>query len=213
MERRFIAGPRSSIALQKRDGSAGTITGYAAVFYREGDPGTEYQLYGDMVERIMPGAFDRALAEKDDCRALVNHDPTLLLGRAAAGTLRLSIDETGLKYEIDAPDTHAGRDACVSLERDDMTGSSFSFLPDDTTWREQGDLIIREVNSVQLFDVGPVTFPAYAGTSAGIRSQGDAGEARKALEAWKQEQAAQAGSVMAAIAGYRARAVEVDQSR
>jgi uncharacterized protein len=210
MERRFIAGQRSSIALQKRDGSASTITGYAAVFYREGDPGTEYQLWDDLVEHIMPGSFDRAISEKDDCRALANHDPNLLLGRASAGTLRLSIDSVGLKYEIDVPDTQAGRDTCVSLERGDLTGSSFTFLPDERVWREQGDMIICEVRSVQLFDVGPVTFPAYTATSAGLRSQGDVAEARKALEAWKKQRDAQTASMAAAIAGYRARAAEVE---
>jgi uncharacterized protein len=209
MERRFVSSKLSPITLEKRADGSSTIQGYGAVFYREGDPGTEYQLYGDLVERIMPGAFDRAIKEADDCRALVNHDPNLLLGRASAGTLKLSIDATGLRYEIDPPDTQAGRDACVSLERGDLTGSSFSFLPDDVTWREQGDLIIREVRSVQLFDVGPVTFPAYSSTTAGVRALGDAEEARKALEAWKEKRTSDKAAVSAAIAGYQARAAEV----
>ncbi len=147
------------------------------MFYRDDDPGTEYELFEGLVERIMPGAFDRAIKEADDCRALVNHNADLCLGRSTSETLRLSIDANGQGEEIDPPDTQAGRDVCVSLQRGDITGSSFTFFPDDMTWREKDGVTIREVRSVQLFDLGPVTFPAYTSSTAGMRSAGDEGEA------------------------------------
>ncbi|GAF69242.1 unnamed protein product, partial [marine sediment metagenome] len=154
------------------------LVGYAAVFYRKGDPATEYELWDGVVERVMPGAFDRALREKDDVRGLFNHDRTLLLGRTSSGTMRLSVDQVGLKYAIDVPDTQAGRDVIIVAERGDLSGSSFSFLPDDSggvLWREEEDGDIRELHSVKLYDVGPVTFPAYEGTTAGVRGHNAGG--------------------------------------
>ncbi len=209
MERRFVPMIGSSVAIQTREDKPPMISGYAAVFFREDDPGTQYELFPGLVERILPGAFDRALSEADDCRGLFNHDPNQLLGRTKSGTLRLSIDAKGLKYEIDAPDTQTGRDACTMLERGDLAGSSFSFMPDDVTWRETGDTTIREVRSLHLYDVGPVTFPAYESTSAGVRALGDVQEARAALEKHQADKLAAIASATAAIAGYRARAAEV----
>ncbi|QJW94707.1 HK97 family phage prohead protease [Frigoriglobus tundricola] len=164
-----------------------TITGYAAVFYDENDPGTEYQMYTDMYERIMPGAFDRALRE-DDVRGTFNHDDSIVLGRTKSGTMRLSVDRKGLKYEIDPPDTQAARDLMESIRRGDVSGSSFMFVPDENTYRSVGDKWIVERNSVRLFDVGPVTFPAYDSTDSACRSapKGDAEAVRREIEAWKQ---------------------------
>ena len=206
-ERRFTRLALAGLKLQSRDDKQPVISGYGAVFYRDDDPGTEYELFEGLVERIMPGAFDRAIQEADDCRALFNHNPDLCLGRSTAGTLRLSIDATGLRYEIDPPDTAAGRDVQVSLQRGDITGSSFTFLPDDMTWREKDGVTIREVRSVQLFDLGPVTFPAYTSSTAGMRSAGDEGEeVRQAAERWKAEQGT---ALQAALSEYRARAARV----
>lgn len=169
---------------QRADGQPPVITGYAAVFYDANDPGTEYRLYDDVVERIMPGAFTRALAE-DDVRALFNHDANRVLGRSAAGTLRLSVDAKGLRYEIDPPDTQTARDLVTSIRRGDINGSSFGFVPRATTYRKNdaGGYAV-ERSDVQLFDVSPVTFPAYASTDAGVRADGDAESVRREVEAW-----------------------------
>lgn len=162
-----------------------TITGTAAVFYREGDASTEYRLWDGAVERIMPGAFDAAIAT-DDVRGLFNHDPNMLLGRSAAGTLDLAISDRGLEYDIAAADTGVSRDVLEHIRRGDVTGSSFAFVVEDQTWRteerdEGGKLEIREINQVSLFDVGPVTYPAYEGTKAGTRDTTQAREARDAF--------------------------------
>jgi hypothetical protein len=68
---------------QRAEGDKNVITGYGAVFYNSADPGTEYSLFSDMVERIGPNAFDDAL-NRDDVRGLFNHDSSMLLGRMGA---------------------------------------------------------------------------------------------------------------------------------
>lgn len=171
------------------------ITGYAAVFYREGDTATQYELFPGLVERIFPGAFDAAIRE-DDVRGLANHMVESLLGRRkpgdAASTMRLSVDATGLIYEIDVPDTEIGRSVYESIRRGDMDGSSFSFATDvswgakrgDVTWREVDGTTIRQIHSLELFDVGPVTFPAYKGATAGVRSNTSSAAVLKERDAW-----------------------------
>lgn len=181
LERRIISRDMAGVAAQRRDDQAPRIVGYAAVYY-DGTPATEYPLWDGAVERILPGAFDRAAAE-DDVRALVNHDANLLLGRTAAGTLGLTVDGKGLRYEIEPPDTQAGRDAVVSLERGDLSGSSFSFVTTDETWIKEDEIRVREIRGVRLFDVGPVTFPAYESTTSGLRADGELAEARASLAA------------------------------
>ncbi len=161
---------RSRVNVTRRENQPAMITGYAAVFFRASDPGTEYELWDGFRERIMPGAFDRAIREQHDARALFNHGRDHLLGRVSARTLRLSVDATGLRYEIDVPDTTIGRDTLVSIDRGDLSGSSFAFVPTRTVWVEEGDVLIAQVEDLDLYDVGPVTFPAYESTSASVRS-------------------------------------------
>ena len=107
-------------------------------------------------------------------RGLFNHDPNLLLGRTSAGTMKLSVDSRGLVYDISAADTTAAKDVLKHLQRGDLTGSSFSFIPgveNVTSMMRDGRRIqVIEVKSVKgLFDVGPVTFPAYSTTTAAAR--------------------------------------------
>lgn len=184
MERRITnAGPKCMIE-ERADGGKRAV-GYAAVYFRQGDPGTQYQLSEKIVERIMPGAFAGVMANNDDVRALFNHEPDHILGRLSAGTLKLSADEVGLRYEIDLPDTQLGRDIATSITRGDLTGSSFGFkmAPGGARWDQDGALDVRNLEKVgRLFDVGPVTYPAYEATSAALRSAGDAEEALLELE-------------------------------
>lgn len=180
MERRFT--PFMDVEIESRDGAASRIRGYGAVFY-DGSERTEYKLWDDLVERIMPGSFDKAIAE-DDVRALFNHDPNMLLGRTTAKTLALSVDKRGLRYEIDPPDTETGRNVVAAVKRRDLTGSSFSFKITDQEFRTEGGIDIREIKGVRLYDVGPVTFPAYEATTVEAKSAHH-GDARAEYEAWK----------------------------
>jgi HK97 family phage prohead protease len=171
-----MANTASNVRIQRtEDGKPGVIDGYGAVFFSEGDAGTEYELASwggyTILERIMPGAFDRAIRERDDARGLFNHDANQILGRVSSGTMRLSVDSRGLKYEIDVPDTQAGRDVATSIERGDLSGSSFAFVPRKIVWVEEDERDIRQIEDLTLYDAGPVTYPAYEATSTGVRSE------------------------------------------
>jgi HK97 family phage prohead protease len=177
------------------------IVGYGAVFHRDGEAGTEYRLAPDIVERIAPTAFNRALQEKHDARGLFNHDPNMLLGRAAAGTLRMAADAKGLRYEIDLPDTQVGKDVAASIARGDLTGSSFSFRingKEGQRFEKGKEFDVRHIMDVDLYDVGPVTFPAYEGTTTGMRS-GDCDDAIEARKQWAAEREAEAVAVRSRI--------------
>lgn len=166
IERRFTKDARA-----KRRGRE--IEGYAAVFYRKDDPGTEYELIPGFKERIGEHAFDGVLERGDDVLGLFNHDLDAILGRRRAHTLELSVDNTGLRYRIQAADTERARDLLEHIDRGDIDGSSFSFLVEDDgeVIFQEGDQVIRLIRSVdRLIDVGPVTFPAYEATSAAARS-------------------------------------------
>lgn len=145
-----------------------TLTGYAAVFGAETVIG---EFFREVVE---PGAFTAALARPDDVRALVNHDASLILGRNTAGTLRLSVDARGLRYELDLPDTTYARDLAASVARGDVSQSSFGFRVVEDSWERPSvstELPLRRIRNVELFDVSPVTYPAYDTTSVSTRAR------------------------------------------
>lgn len=155
------AAVRSRVEVRATATGPGKLGGYAAVF----DQTTDLGWMGS--ERLARTAFDGRLV--DDVRALWNHNPENLLGRNKAGTLRLSVDSTGLQYEVDLPNTTLGRDIRELAERGDIDGASFGFVPGEWTWDEDEEL--RTHTAVKrLVDVSPVTFPAYDGASTQARS-------------------------------------------
>lgn len=172
-ERRFLC---DKVEIRAEDGKNPVIRGYAAKYNVESENlGTdEYQFR----ETIMPGAFDDVLA--DDVRALFNHDPSLILARSknGEGTLRISTDNVGLFYEFEAPDTQAGRDLVENIRLGNVDQSSFSFTvsKDGQTWerKQDGDgprISKRTIKKVsRLFDVSPVTYPAYPDATVALRS-------------------------------------------
>ena len=142
-----------------------TITGYAAVFNSLSED------LGGFRELIRPGAFTRGLPGAD-VRALVNHDPTLILGRNTAGTLRLTEDVNGLKVEIDPPDTQVGRDIVTSIRRGDVSGMSFRFYVADggERWGSGPSGVVRELLDLEIDDVSVALYPAYRATEVSVRS-------------------------------------------
>jgi HK97 family phage prohead protease len=138
------------------------IRGYAALF------NSDSQDLGGFVERISPGAFDEVMKRGTDVVALYNHDPMFLLGRESSGTLRLFVDERGLRYEIDPPESRA--DVVEAIERSDVRGSSFAFRVKGSgeAWSRTADgRQLREIRTIDgLFDVGPVLKPAYSATES-----------------------------------------------
>jgi len=145
------------------DGAPPSIKGYAAVFNSLSLPMMGFR------ETIMPGAFKKTLREAD-VRALMNHDPNYVLGRSSAGTLTLAEDQKGLRYSIDPPDTNFARDLMTSIKRGDVTQSSFGFNVVRDRFTQENDVITRTLLEVRLFDVSPVTFPAYPQTEVSVRS-------------------------------------------
>jgi HK97 family phage prohead protease len=146
-----------------------TLTGYAARFNEPSEP-------LPFIERIAPGAFKRSLRAKNDIKLLWNHSSSDILGSTRSGTLRLSEDELGLRVEADLPDTQAGRDAKVLIQRGDVTGFSFGFtVPvNGDSWNSEGTE--RTLKSVRLLEVSTgVAFPAYPSTNgtAQVRSLED----------------------------------------
>lgn len=156
------------LGVEYRDGdgnSPGTIAGYAAVFNSPADGKFGF------TETVLPGAFSRSLREGDDVRALVDHDASRIIGRSAAGTLRVREDAKGLAVEIDLPDTSVGRDLAVSLRRGDVSQMSIGFRTREDRWTHRDDgTELRELIDVELFDVSAVTFPFYPDTSIAMRS-------------------------------------------
>lgn len=145
------------------------IEGYASVF----DSWSE-ELGGNSPfrEKVVKGAFEETI-QIDDIRALFNHDPNYVLGRNKAGTLTLEEDEKGLKVRIVPPDTTWAKDLLVSIKRGDITQMSFGFTVILDRWSYEDNIDVRELLKVKLFDVSPVTFPAYSQTECGIRSMFD----------------------------------------
>ena len=151
MEKRYF---NIETRTEKREDGSTTITGHAAVFNKLSSD------LGGFREIIAPNAFESVLS--DDVRALINHDPNLLLARTTSGTLNLEQTNEGLQYSFDVPDTTYGRDLIISMERKDITQSSFAFTIEDDSWETTEDGEIRTINKVkQLYDVSPVTYPAY----------------------------------------------------
>ena len=145
-----------------------TISGLAAVYYRDDVHGTQFDLGGGIVERIMPGAFTTAI-QRDDVVGLFNHDGNEVLGRTSAGTLSLEERDEGLFYEIHDSDAPVNSKVARMINDGNLQGSSFAFYITDQELRDDGDLRIREIREVELVDVGPVTFPAYSATTTNVR--------------------------------------------
>lgn len=159
VERRYLA---TEFEVRAKPTGGHVVDGYAAKFNRLS------QNLGGFVEQIAPGAFAKTIQEAD-VRALFNHDPNIVLGRNKAGTLRMSEDGTGLYYEVDMPDTTVARDLVESMRRGDISQSSFGFatVSDEWGFTEQ-DFPLRTLGEVKLYDVSPVTYPAYLDTDSQV---------------------------------------------
>lgn len=160
IERRQTLG-----AVEQRASEVGQrIGGYAAKFDKLS------QNLGGFVERIAPGFFDSSRdAAWRGVMARYNHD--LLLGTTAANSLRLSIDGTGLDYEVDLLDDADSQRVFKLVTRGDVSQSSFAFYTTDDEWSvtDQG-FPLRTLVGGSLVDVAPVDSPAYLDTSTGLRS-------------------------------------------
>lgn len=158
LERRMTTG---EVEVRAK-GSNIYVEGYASVFdKRSGN-------LGGFVERVRPTAFNKTIKEAD-VRALWNHDPQYVLGRTGAGTLELSIDQSGLYYRSLLPNTSYAKDLAELLERRDVRESSFTFFKVQDDWGVTPEgYAQRDLIEVGLIDVAPVTFPAYPDATSGV---------------------------------------------
>lgn len=186
VERRYF---QSEARAAKTEGGEMRIGGYGAIF-------NKYTNMGWYAEVVMPGFFDGI---KDDrCACLFNHDQNIVLGRKKNDTLSLKIDANGLDYESLLP-AHRG-DVYELVQRGDVYESSFAFTTMKSAWEEVdrsmltgllpesdldaltygGKITVRRLEKGrELFDVSPVTYAAYEGTTTDTR------EARSQFNAWK----------------------------
>lgn len=150
-------------------GKVRRIGGYAAKF---GVMSASPLWPGGRFEIISSTAFDKSLAAGDEVLARVQHQGGLhVLGRSSNGTLRLRKDSVGLVYEVDLPDTQAGRDVYELVKRGDIKSSSFAFKVRDYEDTDRGDKPVRILTDVMLVDVAPVDSPAYQDTSVSARKK------------------------------------------
>lgn len=140
------------------------IGGYAAVFNKEA------RISERLIEKIAPGAFRSSLS--NDIRALWSHNPDMVIGRTTNGSLKLAEDERGLAFDLSLPDTTQGRDAYTLIKQGFVSGVSFGFRVKKDSWTrgEGGAPHLRTLEEVELIEVSPTAFPAYAETSVSSRS-------------------------------------------
>ncbi|EPD60826.1 phage major capsid protein [Streptomyces sp. HGB0020] len=154
------------------------LSGYAVVF---NSPTT----IGTFTESIAPDAWTNT---GDDVLATWNHNSDNVLGRTRSGTLTLTVDSTGVRYNVDLPDTELGRSVHELVKRGDVFGSSFTFIADEDEWDYTGEIPHRTVTAMRVIELGPVHTPAYPDATVSARalergnmSKVDISAARKAI--------------------------------
>jgi HK97 family phage prohead protease len=175
MERKINNGERelrcqlSDVRIEQRDGEGGrTVTGYAAKFDRWSEP-----ICGWFTERISAGAFDGC--DTSDAIMCFNHNVDGILARTTSRTLTLTVDEAGLRFSFEAPNTSLGNDMVELLRRGDIDKCSFGFIVGQDEWfyaDEKNGLKYDQrtiIKVSKLYDVALVVYPAYPDTEASVR--------------------------------------------
>ena len=146
----------------RAEGDGMTFTGYASVFNSPSED------LGGFIEYVAPGAFKRSLQSRNEVKLLWNHDSGEPLASLRGGTMQLVEDEQGLKVTAKLPNTSRGRDVAELLRTKVIDSMSFGFNVIKDTWSRDGQT--RTLESVRLFEVSVVSFPAYGATTATVRS-------------------------------------------
>jgi hypothetical protein len=146
----------------RAEGDGMSFTGYASVFNSPSED------LGGFVEYVAPGAFKRSLQSRNEVKLLWNHDSGEPLASLRGGTMQLIEDSRGLKVTAQLPNTTRGRDIAELLRTKVIDSMSFGFNVIKDSWSTNGQT--RTLESVRLFEVSIVSFPAYGATTAQVRS-------------------------------------------
>jgi HK97 family phage prohead protease len=168
----FVEPDKFDLRVERAEGKAPVLRGYAIPF------NSLSKDLGGFRERILPGAVSATLESGADIRGLIDHDPSKLIGRTSAGTLRVGQDNRGLWFNIDLPDTTYARDYEKLIDRGDVRGMSFGFIVPKGGDRfvKEGDQVIREVSAMDLKEITVTSIPAYGDTSLHLRTDPGIGE-------------------------------------
>jgi HK97 family phage prohead protease len=135
--------------------------------------GVQTDVGGQFIEQIAPGAFTRALREKQDVRILLNHNPDVVLARTGSGTADLFDSKEGLRCVIRLDPTNTKHAEVYSaVKRGDINQMSFAFkpAPNGDRWEQRNGKPFRVLMDLDLFDASVVTYPQYkTGTSVSAR--------------------------------------------
>jgi hypothetical protein len=146
----------------RAEGDGMSFTGYASVFNSPSED------LGGFIEYVAPGAFKRSLQSRNEVKLLWNHDSGEPLASLRGGTMQLVEDNRGLKVTAQLPNTTRGRDVAELLRSKVISSMSFGFNVIKDSWSSNGQT--RTLESVRLFEVSIVSFPAYEATTAQVRS-------------------------------------------
>lgn len=168
LRKRLLDLEQSKLEIRSEQDAVPQITGYGIVY------GQETRIWDDLHEIIHPGAASQVLAANPDIRSAFNHSCDKILGRTKSGTLKLEEDNHGVRYVVVPPDAQWARDLMVSIERGDIDGSSFTFgvdPQDEKITKRKDGTYLREIFAFSIIgEMGPVSYPAYEGTSTNVRS-------------------------------------------
>lgn len=157
----------SEVELRETEDGKRSINGYAVKWEQLSE---KLGYFFQFREKFAKGSFVDSL-RNDKQKALWNHNSDFVLGSTKSGTLSLSEDETGLRFNIDLPENTWGKDAYESIKRGDVDGVSFGFKKEVEEWDETDpDNVIRTIKKAKLFEVSPTPFPAYPQTEVQARS-------------------------------------------
>jgi HK97 family phage prohead protease len=155
--------------IENYDAESGIVEGYAVVFDKYSTN------ISDFSEIISRDAISQKTIKDSDIFAVIDHDRSkgiLARSKNGKGSLTLSIDEKGLKYSFQLPNSAIGQELRSYLERGEITTSSFAFTVSKESWAKTNDnKYIRTIEQIdRIYDVSPVFNAAYADTKVALRS-------------------------------------------
>ena len=173
--RSFIGGKWKPVLREAAEGGSEsrTIEGYAIVFGVESRILSDY--WDNYREIIEPGAITEERLKEMDIKMTMYHNREKILARSTngEGTLKLSVDDVGVKYSFEAPNTVDGDTALELVKRGDLSGSSFMFWTDERNVsyeRRSDDIMLRRVKTIgMIYDMTIAADPAYEQTTVAAR--------------------------------------------